>query len=87
MSQNSNPYEHTPTAMVFDVFTEVSNELIGLLTHRSDAATDPAERESWWQRDLGVRDTRRAVDPQNRQALLEHIAAWKLEIEQLKVAR
>ncbi|MFB8314679.1 hypothetical protein ACFC5T_40175 [Streptomyces sp. NPDC055961] len=87
MSQNSDPYEHTPTAMVFDVFTEVSNELIGLLTHRSDAATDPVEREAWWQRALGVRDARRAVDPQNRQTLLEHITAWKREIEQLKAAR
>ncbi|MFD7626333.1 hypothetical protein ACFV7Q_09830 [Streptomyces sp. NPDC059851] len=87
MSQQSDPYEHTPTAMVFDVFTEVSNELVGLLTHRSDAATDPAERELWWQRVLGVRDARRAADPQNRPALLEHITDWKLEIEQLKAAR
>ncbi|WP_327166847.1 hypothetical protein [Streptomyces zaomyceticus] len=87
MSQKPDPYEHTPTAMVFDVFTEVSNDLVGLLTHRSDATTDPAERESWWQRALGVRGTRRAVDPQNREALLSHITAWKLEIEQLKAAR
>ncbi|MGW2203219.1 hypothetical protein [Streptomyces sp. NPDC001774] len=83
----TDPYENTPTTMVFDVFTETSNELIGLLTHRSDNATDPDTREAWWQRVLAVRDARRAVDPQNRQALLQRISTWRAEIETLKVAR
>ncbi|WP_186779885.1 hypothetical protein [Streptomyces salinarius] len=81
------PYEHTPTAMIFDIFTETSNDLIGLLTHRSDTAADPIVREATWQRVLAVRDARRAVDPQDRQALLEHISVWKAEIETVKAAR
>ncbi|MGW9439610.1 hypothetical protein [Streptomyces sp. NPDC055607] len=80
MSGTTDSYEHTPTAMVFDIFTETSNELIGLLTQRSDSATAPAMREEWWKRVLAVRDARRAVDPQDREALLEHISTWKQEI-------
>ncbi|WP_329468712.1 hypothetical protein [Streptomyces sp. NBC_01431] len=69
--------------MVYDVFAETTNELIGLCTARSDAAADPAERDSWWQRALAVRDLRSSVPAQARQALLEHIAAWKAGIETL----
>ncbi|MFG2775111.1 hypothetical protein [Streptomyces sp. NPDC048350] len=69
----TDPYENTPTAMVFDAFTEASDELIGLLTHRSDTAIDPDTREAWWQQAIAVREARRAVDPQDRQALREHI--------------
>ncbi len=70
-------YEHMTTAVVFDIFVEASNDLIGLLAHHSDTATCPAEREEWWQRVLAVRDARRSVAPYDRRALLEHIAAWR----------
>ncbi|KIF01040.1 hypothetical protein PL81_37780 [Streptomyces sp. RSD-27] len=84
---HADPYENTPTAMVYDVFAETANDLIGLCTHRSDTAPDPAAREQWWQRALAVRDARRAVQPQDREALLQHITSWKQEIEMLKAAR
>lgn len=83
----ADPYEHTPTTMVFDIFTETSNGLIGLLSHRADTAADPADREAWWERVLAVRDARRSVDPQERQALLEHISAWRSETEMLRAGR
>lgn len=83
----ADPYENTPTAMVFDVFSETANDLIGLYMHRCYAATDdPETRERWWQRVLAVRDARRAVDPYDRQALVRHIASWRREIETLRVA-
>ncbi|MFF2022971.1 hypothetical protein ACFVW2_14380 [Streptomyces sp. NPDC058171] len=83
----ADPYEHTPTAMVFDILTETSNTLVGLLMHRSDTATDPVVREEWWQRVLAVRNTLRTVDPYDRLALLERISLWKAEIETLQVPR
>ncbi|MFE9459518.1 hypothetical protein [Streptomyces californicus] len=83
----ADPYEHTPTTMVFDIFTETSNDLIGLLAHRSRTAAAPADREAWWQRVLAVRDDRRSVNPHDRQALLEHISAWRSETETLRAVR
>ncbi|MFF6903321.1 hypothetical protein [Streptomyces hydrogenans] len=85
--QPADPYENTPTTMVFDVFTETSNELIGLLTHLSDTALNPAVRDKWWKQVLAVRDARRAVDPHDRGVLLAHISHWQAEIENLKVSR
>lgn len=79
--------ENTPTTIVYDIAVETSNELVGLLTHRSDTAADPATREAWWQRALAVRDARRAVDPLDRQALLDQISLWKTETETLKAGR
>ncbi|GHE32299.1 hypothetical protein [Streptomyces hydrogenans] len=79
--------EHTPTTIVYDIAAETANELIGLLTHRSDTAADPATREARWQRVLAVRDARRAVDPLDRQALLDQISLWRTEIETLKAGR
>ncbi|MFF2780363.1 hypothetical protein ACFVU3_36355 [Streptomyces sp. NPDC058052] len=79
--------EHTPTTIVYDIAVENANELIGLLAHRSNTAADPATREAWWQRVLAVRDARRAVDPLDRQALLDQISLWKTETETLKAGR
>ncbi|MEH0589856.1 hypothetical protein QA942_39825 [Streptomyces sp. B21-106] len=84
---STDPYANTPTAMVYDVFAETANELIGLCTARSDAASDPVERDTWWQRALTVRDVRRSVPAQDRQALLRHIAVWKADAEALKAAQ
>ncbi|MEV7544998.1 hypothetical protein [Streptomyces sp. NPDC089915] len=84
---DADPYENTPTAMVFDVFSETANDLIAIYVHRSDTAVDPEAREGWWQRALAVRSTRRAVEPYDRQALLRQIASWKQEIEMLKADR
>ncbi|MEV7541167.1 hypothetical protein [Streptomyces sp. NPDC089915] len=84
---STDPYEHTPTAMVCDYFFETANDLIGLYVHRCDTATDPEARERWWQHALAIRDARRAVDPYDRQALVQQMASWKQEIESLRAAQ
>ncbi|MFB6784878.1 hypothetical protein ACFCX0_48570 [Streptomyces sp. NPDC056352] len=80
----TDPHENTPTAMVYDIFAETANDLIGRYTHLSDTSDDEAEREQWWQQALAVRDARRAVKAQDREELLEHIARWKAEAEALR---
>ncbi|MFG2668933.1 hypothetical protein ACGFY6_32435 [Streptomyces sp. NPDC048387] len=77
--------EHTPTAMVYDIFAETANELIGRYTALSDAAVQQSDRERWWQQALAVRDVRRSVPAHDRGALLEHITRWKSDIHALTV--
>ncbi|MFI1285151.1 hypothetical protein ACH4U5_31080 [Streptomyces sp. NPDC020858] len=86
MTDTSDPYENTPTAMVYDVFAETANELIGRYTSLSDAAGDAADRERWWALALAVRDTRRSVPAQAREQLLQSIARWKADIKALEAA-
>ncbi|MET9610379.1 hypothetical protein ABZZ17_35780 [Streptomyces sp. NPDC006512] len=80
------PFENTDTAMVYDIFAETGNQLIGRYMARYYAAEDAAERDKWWQLVLKIRDDRRAVDPHDRQALLEHISAWKQVIAEVAAA-
>ncbi|MER6314427.1 hypothetical protein ABT237_11740 [Streptomyces sp. NPDC001581] len=83
---NSDPYTNTPTAMLYDVFAETSNELIGRYTGLSDAAHDESKRAQWWGLALAVRDTRRLVPAHDREQLITHIARWKADIEALKAS-
>ncbi|MGW9370279.1 hypothetical protein ACWGVR_09690 [Streptomyces xanthophaeus] len=83
--QDYTDLEHTPTAMVYDIFAETANELIGRYTALSDAAAQQSDRERWWQLALSVRDERRSVPAQDREALLQHITRWRSVIRALVV--
>ncbi|MFH8574013.1 hypothetical protein [Streptomyces sp. NPDC017993] len=84
MSEATDPYEHTPTTLVYDIFAERSGQLIAQYTRLSDTAADGVERERWWQKALEVRDAKRAVPAHDREQLLAHISSWAADIEALK---
>ncbi|MGW7343119.1 hypothetical protein [Streptomyces sp. NPDC054854] len=78
------PYEHRPTAVLYDLFTEASSRLIGDYTHRSDQAVTDEGRDHWWQLAMEVRNTKLAVPAHDRSRLIEHIGTWTTEAERLE---
>ncbi|MFJ3883451.1 hypothetical protein ACIPW5_39135 [Streptomyces sp. NPDC090077] len=78
------PYEHRPTAVVYDIFTEASVRLIGEYTHRSDQAATDVDRDRWWAKAMEVRDTKLAVPAHDRGQLIEYIGKWTAEADRLE---
>ncbi|MFL4496503.1 hypothetical protein ACJ6WD_35475 [Streptomyces sp. VTCC 41912] len=79
-------HQNTPTAVVYDIFTERSGDLIAWYTRLSDNATEPAEREQWWSKALQVRDTKRAIPAHDREQILAQLTRWTAELDVLKAA-
>ncbi|MFJ8166516.1 hypothetical protein ACIRBY_37130 [Streptomyces sp. NPDC096136] len=78
------PYEHRPTAVIYDIFAEASNRLIGAYTHRSDQAVTDEDSDHWWQLAMEVRNTKLAVPARDRAQLIEYIGRWTAEAERLE---
>lgn len=90
MTENAHlddPYADVPTTSVYDTFAETANQLTGRLTHLSDTAATPEERERWWQKVMALRDTKRAVPAHDRAQLIANIQQWETELAQLKGTR
>ncbi|MFJ8195281.1 hypothetical protein ACIQ8D_36980 [Streptomyces sp. NPDC096094] len=79
LAESSDPYENTPTSVVYDIFTEVYGQLVGRYTELSDAAGG-AEQERWWERVIALRDEKRAVPAFDREQLIAHIKQWTDEM-------
>jgi hypothetical protein len=80
---NADPYANQSTTVVFDLFAETANKLIGAYSHLADE-TAGAEREAWWGKALAVRDARQAVGADDRVALISHISTWQGELDQIE---
>lgn len=81
------PYANVPTASVYDTFAETANQLTGRLTHLSDSAATPEERDKWWQKVMALRNAKRAVPAHDRAQLIAHIQQWETELARLKGIR
>jgi hypothetical protein len=77
------PHENQPTTVVFDLFAETANKLVGAYSHLADEAS-AADRAAWWSKALAVRDTRQAVRADDRAALLAHIQTWQAELDRIE---
>ncbi|MFV8133190.1 hypothetical protein [Streptomyces syringium] len=86
-SQQSEPYENTPTAMVYEEFAEAESQLSAQYISLHRAAADEAERARLWQKVIGLRDAKRAVPAHDRDQLITHIRIWRAELEELKTGR
>ncbi|MEU7106450.1 hypothetical protein ABZ951_15540, partial [Streptomyces sp. NPDC046215] len=60
-AQQPDPYENTPTAMVYEEFAEAESQLSAQYIARHRAAADEAERARLWQKIIDLRDAKRAV--------------------------
>jgi hypothetical protein len=69
-----------PAATLFDLLQDAAAKLTGYYAQRHrDAATQP-ESDAWWQRMLSVRDRVRAVDPDDRPAIIGQIVQLRREL-------
>ena len=84
MVTTPDPYENTPTAVVYDVFAETATRLVGRFTRLSDTATTAEERQEWWSKAIALRDAKRAVPAHDREQLIVHILRWKSELARLE---
>ncbi|MFD4764024.1 hypothetical protein ACFWOJ_35905 [Streptomyces sp. NPDC058439] len=83
-THSEDPYHDVPTAVVFDLFAEAANRLIGRLAHLSDHAGTKAERDKWWAMAMQLRNTRHAVPAHDREQLISCISRWTRELEELE---
>ena len=66
-----------PTAVLYDVFRDTATALSATYVARSDRAATGDLTDQWWQRALQLRDDADAVDPDDRDALIDHIVVWR----------
>ncbi|MEV8476171.1 hypothetical protein [Streptomyces sp. NPDC051173] len=85
--KQSDPYENTPTSMVYEEFAEAESQLSAQYISLHRAATDEAERARLWQKVIGLRDAKRAVPAHDRGQLISHIRIWRAELAGLKAGR
>ncbi|MBV2362201.1 hypothetical protein ACFPZ0_04120 [Streptomonospora nanhaiensis] len=80
-------YTTAPITVVYDVFAETANRLTGRYVHLAEHAATEAEHEDWKAKIFDLRDERRAVDPDDKDALIAHIRRWRAETDALESRR
>jgi hypothetical protein len=77
------PWEQLPMPMLYDGFMDTAMVLSGEYLGQEPEATFTAEAGRWWARVVGLRASMRAVDPDDREALLDHMQRWRDEAADL----
>ena len=80
-------YSTASMAVLFDMAAEITTQLGGKYIALARAAQNEDEREQWRQRRYEVEDTHAALDPDDRQAIIDHIVLWRSELAQLRGRR
>lgn len=80
----ADPYATIPDTVVYDVFADTETELSGVYIYFCDHAETEEERERWWAKVKELRDLRRSVLAEDRDAQLAYIERWRAEITELR---
>ncbi|MEY9211826.1 zeta toxin family protein [Thermobifida halotolerans] len=77
-------YSYSPTSVLYDVFDSTATQLSGAHLTLIRRAADDGEGQTWRTRRRAVEERRRAVDPDDRDALVQHTRLWLSEIAALR---
>jgi len=69
-------YRHSDTSSVYDVFAEAAGNLQAAYVAAKRVAGSPSEQEPWLDRGIALQKFRRAVDPDDRAALIDAIVMF-----------
>lgn len=77
------PLDELPASVLYDVFQDSASVLTGLYLERERGASDPSEAADWWAKVTALREQMRAMDPDDRAGLVEHVTRWRREAADL----
>ncbi len=77
-------YRHSDTSSIYDVFAEAAGNLQAAYVAAKRAATSVSEQELWLDRGIALQKFRRAVDPDDRAALINAIVMFGAERVQVR---
>ncbi|MEY9210576.1 hypothetical protein NI17_024195 (plasmid) [Thermobifida halotolerans] len=70
--------------VLYDVLCDTATALTGRYIELGRAAKTPEEEEYWSSRIMALRNERRSVDHNDREAIREHTRRWVRELEELE---
>lgn len=80
----SGSYRLSDTSSIYDVFAEAAGNLQAAYVAAKRAATSVSEQNLWLDRGIALHKFRRAVDPDDRAALINAIALFGAERVQVR---
>lgn len=70
--------------VLYDVMADTATALSGRYIELGEQAATPEEDEAWDAKLMALRDERWRVDPNDREAILEHTRRWAEELAELE---
>jgi hypothetical protein len=77
------PLDELPPSVLYDVFQDSASVLTGLYLERERGASDAPEAADWWAKVTALRERMRAMDPDDRAGLVDHVTRWRSEAADL----
>ncbi|WP_444960884.1 hypothetical protein [Nocardiopsis sp. M1B1] len=71
-------------SVLYDVMHDTATALSGRYIELGERASTPEEDEAWDAKLMALRDKRRQVDPNDRNAIIEHTRRWAAELAELE---
>ena len=72
-----------PSSVLYDVFQDAAAVLTGLYLERRCEASNSLAAERWSAKVGALREQMRAVDPDDRATLIDHVTRWRREAADL----